>query len=209
MRCPWGSLSDIFRLFVGDADFAILGCLSAEERCCAVPEICFSDNCRAVELLEIRDPADAFPDYSAETKRKIEQNRSQLVQAGIHLQAPVTDLLATEDQLLDMLDNFREVQHSQTTIVDITSLPKRYFCFFIKRMLGSDSFPNVVVTYTQAGSNGYTVEHLAEDPMTCESLPGYAAPLSPRGNTLVISVGFESLSIRPLLKVYREKKKET
>ena len=43
--------------------------------------------------------------------------------------------------------------------------------------------------------------------MSCGHLPGFGAPLPPAGETLVISVGFESLSIRSLLDVYRDRKK--
>lgn len=79
----------------------------------------------------------------------------------------------------------------------------------MKRMVLRESFRNVIVTYSQAGLNGYTPTHLAEDPMTCDHLPGYAAPLPPKGDTLVISVGFESLSIRWLVDIYQDRRKGT
>lgn len=207
MRLPWGRLSDIVTVFFRDMDFGIFGCLSSEERCCCIPQKLLSKKCREVKLLEIMDPPGAFPDYSTETKGKIEQNKQRLREAKVNFQSTVVDLLATEDQMLDILNSCKGPKMSSILVLDITSLPKRYFCFFIKRMLLSSSFCNVVVTYAQP--EVYTHEHLAEDPMTCDNLPGYAAPLPPRGNTLVISVGFELLNIRSLLEVYRDKKKTT
>jgi hypothetical protein len=209
MRLPWGSLNEIAATFLRDKDFAILGSLSFEERCSAVTERMFSENCRAVDFIEIADPVDAFPDYSAETKLKIELNRQRLNRLKIPFRSLVTDLLATEDQLLNILDGYEKSQVPPSIVLDITSLPKRYFCFFIKRLLLRNSFRNVVVTYTAPGPNGYAVGHLAEDPMTCDHLPGYAAPLLPKGSTLVVAVGFESLSIRSLLELFSDKRKDT
>lgn len=209
MRLPWGNLSDIANTYLGNGDFTILGCLSSEVRCCIVSEQLSSrHNCLAVELIEIIDPPDAFPNYSIEIRNKVEENRRRLNENGINFKSAVTELLATEDTLLDILDNSETLKISPTTILDITSLPKRYFCFFIKRMLLLEAFQNVVVTYTQTSTDGYTHGHLAEDPMSCDHLPGYAGLLPPKGNTLVISVGFESLSIRSLLEVYSDKRRD-
>ncbi|MBI4256653.1 hypothetical protein HY626_01185 [Candidatus Uhrbacteria bacterium] len=183
--------------------------MSVEDRCCAVPERLFSNKCRAIELLEINDPPDAFPDYSELAGLKMAKNRKRLKEAGIVFQNQAVELLASEDKLLDLLANWEKSSLSPTIILDITSLPKRYFCFIIKRLLLSPCFPNVIATYTQTGPNGYTPQHLAEDPMTCDHLPGYSAPLPPKGSTLVVSVGFESLSISSLLGVYRDMKKDT
>lgn len=206
MRLSSGTLNAISAVFLRE-DFTILGCLSFEERCCSVAEKLFSPNCIGVKLLEVRDPVDAFPDYSAEASRNIEQNRQRLFKNGVNFESSVSELLTTEDKLLDILADYQKKLTTSTIVLDITSLPKRYFCFFIRRMLIKDWFRNVVVTYTRPGPNGYTHEHLAEDPMTCDYIPGYAAPLPPRGDTLVMSVGFESLSIRSLLEVYGDKKK--
>lgn len=209
MRLPWGQLEDIVEVFLSREEFSVLGCLSFEERCRAVPERLWSPRCQGIELLEIYDPPNAFPDYSEKTRRKIEENRRLLTLANLRFRPVVTELLADEDKLLDHLEGCRnELRRARTLILDITCLPKRFFCFILKRILLFEPFENVVVTYTQPGVNGYTAHHLAEDPMTCENLPGFAAAPPPRGDTLVVAVGFESLSIRSLLEVYRDKTKD-
>ncbi|MDQ3821601.1 MAG: hypothetical protein M3362_28515 [Acidobacteriota bacterium] len=210
MRLPWGDLREIESKFLYDREFVILGSLSFEQRCCAVPILLNKPNCLGIELLEIKDPADAFPDNSSVIDQKRQRNKSRLKKEGVKFSSPVPQLLSSEDQLIDMLQKFKSnLPATSTAILDITSLPKRYFCFFLKRMLRQDIFSNVIVTYTEPGLGGYATGHLAEDPMTCEHLPGYSAPLPPKGSTLVVSVGFESLSIKPLLEIYSGEKKET
>lgn len=207
MRLPWGTLREVKEIFLAGRNFWLLGCLSFEERCRVVPARILSDNCKGIELLEIRDPQDAYPNYWANAAKKIAANRSELNKAGVVFEEVTAELLASEDELIDIL-NVRDVVREYPTIVlDITAMPKRFFCFLLKRILIREEFRNVVVTYTDAGTDGYATGHLAEDPMTCDHLPGFAAPLPPKGDTLVVSVGFESLSLRAILEVYRNKQK--
>jgi hypothetical protein len=207
MRLPAGSLAQIADTFLRDKDFALLGCLSFEARSCAVPEILWSRSCARIDLLDVIDPFDAFPDYSIEARRKIERNRRRLEKAKINFQSHKVPLLATEDQLLDTFDTLR-LADASTIVMDITSLPKRYFCFFLKRLLLLEHFQNVVVTYTIPAPHGYTHDPLAEDPMSYDHLPGYAAALQPGPRALVVSVGFEALNIRNLLEVYSDKQRD-
>lgn len=209
MRLPYGSLQEIVSCFLRRTDFVIFGCLSFEERSGTVPKRLRLANCKGVELIEVKDPDDAFPNHSEQVLEKVKKNKRQLIRSKVKFKSLTSDLLVTEDGLLDILEGWRDFQKYQTVVLDITSLPKRYFCFFIKRILLSEQWRNVVVTYTLPGSSGYTDEHLAEDPMTCDHLPGFAAPLSPKGNTLVVSIGFESLSMRSILEIYSDKKKGT
>jgi hypothetical protein len=209
VRLPWGKLENIYNLFLDKLDFITLGCLSFEERCCVVPEW-LSKSSKGLELIQIKDPTDAFPDYSHEIGVKTELNRINLLASKVHFTEHSADLLANEDRLLNYLKICTEKYPSVTSVVlDITSLPKRYFCFLVKRMLIQNDLRNIIVTYTEPGSAGYTSQHLAEDPMTCDHLPGFAAPLPPTDTTIVVSVGFESLSIKPLLEVYSGEKKKT
>jgi hypothetical protein len=209
MRIPAGPLDEIASLFLQDQSFSVLGALSFEDRCAIVPEKMHSKNCLAVELFDIRDPDNASPDYTVEVRRKIEINRRRLKRGNIPFRSYATNLIAYEDELLDALDLLKGPRMSSTVILDITCLPKRYFCFFMKRMLHQESFQNVIVTYTVPGPHGYTHESLAEDPMTCDHLPGFAALAPPGGSVLVVSIGFELLNIRSLLEIYIETKSET
>jgi hypothetical protein len=203
MRLPGGQVSVILKDFVGDGHYSLLGCLSSEDRCTAIPLALLNDRCERPLLLKVLDPPDAFPDYSTETKARIAQNELRLQTAGVAFESQKMDLLATEDELLDILGYFDSSMETTTLILDITSFPKRYFCFFVKRLMQSTRWRNVIVTYTGAG--GYPSGHLAEDPMTSDYLPGFAASLEHRKTGLVIAAGFESLGIRSIVEHHLQK----
>jgi hypothetical protein len=209
MRLPWGRLDNINDTYISGINFSVLGCLSFEERCCIVPEKLFSDHCKRISLLEVRDPADGFPDYSSDAREKIEANRERLKTRRISFESQATSLLATEDQLIDLLQGCKLGGECSTLIFDISSMPKRYFCFLLKRMLIMDAIKNLIVTYTSVKPEGYTPGHLAEDPMSCDQLPGFYAPLFQKGDTLVLSVGFESLNLRSIIESYQYKRGNT
>lgn len=208
MRLPSGTLATINSLFLTDRRFTLIGCLSPEERCCAVPRILFDSRCDGVKLLEIHDPEDAFPDYSAEAKERIDRNKNWLIKFGIRFESSTFPLVASEDVLIKIVRELT-IGVGETVVLDITSLPKRYFCFLIKRLIRHAAIQNLIITATQAGPEGYTSGHLAEDPMGCEPFPGFAPRLPPEECTLVISVGFELLNIRSLLEVYNDPKRGT
>jgi hypothetical protein len=75
----------------------------------------------------------------------------------------------------------------------------------LKRLMAIPSVLNLLVTYTEAGQEGYTEQHLAADVMTPEPFPGFSGRFSDGENNLVISIGFEALGLRSLiLSSYRE-----
>lgn len=208
MRLPWGSLSEIWSLFLVNSEICFIGCLSFEERCRVAPLLVHALGGRnaVFEFIQIRDPDDAFPNYSDIIESKIATNIETLSAKCITHDPFVADLLASEDDLLDLVDQTTDAKRRKTVVLDITSFPKRFFCFFLKRFLLEDAFRNVVVTYTEPGPDGHTQGHLAYDPLPCDHLPGFAGPLPPEADHLVISVGFETLNINSLLEVYRDRK---
>lgn len=208
MRLPWGDLAAIRSAFLQD-DYALLGCLSFEERCASVAIELSSPNCKSVDLLEIKDPEDAWPDYSSEIEEKVSRHRDKLIQAGVAFHHHQLDLLATEDDMIFFIQDWRQRVSCPTVILDITSFPKRFFCLFLKRMLQLKDIKNVIVTYTTAGKSGYTLTHLAEDAMSQDLLPGFAAPPPPKGDTLAIAIGFEVLNISSLMQTFRDKSSRT
>lgn len=113
--------------------------------------------------------------------------------------------MATEDELLSQLSQML-ARSTATVVLDITALPKRYFCFYLRRLMYTPQVRNLIVTYTDAGEAGYTQEHLAEDVMSATTFPGFAGRFSMKEDYLVISIGFEALGLRPLiLSLYRER----
>jgi hypothetical protein len=161
-----------------------------------------AERCTRTLLFEVSDPPDAFPNYSVEIKKKTEKTKSLLAASAVHFRPVNGRLLATEDELLGFVEAVRAARGETVAIFDITALPKRYFCFLIKRMMRDPKLQGLIACYTQPGKSGYTSDHLAQDPMTCDHLPGFGGPLLRSGDHLAVSLGFETLGLRSLIGTY-------
>jgi len=216
MRLPSGSLSELKPLLDGQK-ISLLGCLSFEERCTAVPiwlRATYVNDLTAMRMIYIVSKGDVYPDYTTLAEQRSEGNRVILRQNGInirrtegisHLPEIEANLFEVEDELLDIYDDFVEAAKGSTVIFDITSFPKRYFCLFVKRLMQDRLIGNVIVTYTSAGSGGYA-KRLAFSPQLPDHLPGFPFAIGDEANSLVVSVGFELLGMRPLVESYLEKR---
>jgi len=58
-----------------------------------------------MSLLNIRDPAEAFPDHSAKAEEKVGVHRQRLIKGGVTFDEIPMALLATEDEILDVVDH--------------------------------------------------------------------------------------------------------
>lgn len=201
MRLPSGELGPIAASFLANQHYAILGCLSFEPRCCAVPERLAGPDCVGTHLLDIRDPPNVSPEYDQAREDNTKLNADYLSQKHVVFSVPNQHLplLAAEDDLLGIIEDATAVLNAPTLVLDITSFPKRYFCFIIKRLLRGNQYSNIIVTCTAAGPHGYTAEHLAFGAQSSDHLPGFAAPPPVSEQILVVSIGFELLSMRSLM----------
>lgn len=179
----------------------MLGCISPEERSIATLQAMQSIGKVRAAMMVIEDPSDGFPDYSAQTSLKIDAQRVLLQRCGLGYEEIQAHLLANYDALHSSITPFED---EDTVLLDITSLPKRYFCFFLKRLLASEGCRNLVVTYAEAAH--YTSDHLSEDPMTCAALPGFQGPTDTTSQ-LAVSIGFESLNLDSFLDLYKQETK--
>jgi hypothetical protein len=205
VNLPSRAFSDSNISELEDRSFVTVGCVSFEQRCTAVPLRFWSayGERAGIHLFELEDPPDGVPDYGEERKQKVEQNGQALRDAGVKWTPITGKVLDAEDALLRHVESFVGAGLA-TVVLDITSLPKRYFCFFLRRLITMSQISDVVVTYTDAGAEGYTKRHLAEDVMTPESFPGFGGKFTQEDN-LVVSVGFEPLGLRSLILLhYRE-----
>lgn len=209
MRLPSGRFSDYDLAELGATNFLTVGCVSFEERCTALPLRMWTRYGQGVEFqfFELADPPDGVPDYSNERQAKVKANKHMLEDAGFILSkknlAPGI-LLASEQQLLKECEHIL-AKGRDTIVLDISTLPKRHFCFLLRQLISSGQVKNLIVTYTEAGAAGYTSDHLAADVMTPEPFPGFGGKFSSGGDNLVVAVGFEALGLRKLiLDLYRE-----
>jgi hypothetical protein len=162
-----------------------------------------SNQCARTLLFEITGPADAFPDYSAEIRQKTEEGSRRLTESGMKFRPIRGPLLAMEDDLLGFMEHLYPGRGEDTMLVDITSLPKRYFCFIIKRLIRDARVRGIIATYTTPAQGIYGDGHVAQDPVSCDHLPGFSGPLRQKSDNLVVSLGFELLGLRSLVEMYR------
>lgn len=209
IRLPWGNLDRIASIFLNKKPIAIFGCLSSEDRCRAVPEF-FADSSKfqntSTLLLQVDDPKEAFPDHSEEIQKKIDLNIKLLEKNEVSFSKKKAKLLDDESRMVKILNEFQTNYLCSTLILDISTLPKRFYALFLKRLVKSNQPENIIVTYSQPAQNGYPTskEHLAEDIQPCSHLPGFAPSPGEEGCTVVISLGFEKFNIESILSSYRD-----
>jgi hypothetical protein len=89
---------------------------------------------------------------------------------------------------------------STNVIVDISTLPKRFFFPIIKTMLLESRFQNILVTYTRP--EVYAKNELALDPEPWRDLPKFKPPYpEPKERRiLVVGLGYETLGLPQLLR---------
>jgi hypothetical protein len=202
MRLPAGQFEWIRPSFLHNSRVGVLGCLSFEERSTRVPSL-LKDSSEWIELLEVIDDPNGRPSFAEVIAPKIDSNWS--VVDGQNVSRTPANLLSTQDEinkhLTRLSDSFSAVD---VLVLDITSLPKRFFCLLTKRLLLSNRWSNVIATYTGAGTRGYVEAHLAYDPETPQELPGFIALPKSGTDIIVGSFGFEALGIRNLISMLRE-----
>lgn len=209
IRLPWGRLNKLVTTFLHEKTYVILGCLSSEDRCRAVP-LFFSKQTDCTSkgslLLQIVDPPDKCPDYTPDNRKKTASNEELLKKQKISFNKEETQLLADETELYNLVNNFYEKYDAETVILDISTFPKRYYSLFLKRLITSVQTKNIIVTYTQPDPGGYpsSNDHLADNVLSPSHLPGFAPKLGEEECTLVISLGFERFNINSLLTGYRD-----
>lgn len=209
MRIPWGTYDWIASAFV-ETPFSAMGCVSFEERSTVLPAKLYELGPQRLSLLWIHDPEGGDPSRRQRAEDKMARNGRNLGKSGVSFRSGHLDLLATEDEMLGVLKDALS-DHPNSFVLDITGMPKRVFCLFTKRLLLDESIRRLIVTYVEPGPQGHTTDHLAYDPLPCDQLPGFSGPLSDpdRPRILVVSVGFESLSIRSLLEELRDRERGT
>jgi len=202
----WGPLEWLLRKLPQTKEpIYVVGSLSSEERCTAVPSIAARHSPERVRLLKIVDPPSR---YSSKIKDKTERNYGTLCNLlGDVLEAPAERFLFDNDEFIASAFDFLDSCTSPCSLwLDVTCLPKRFFFLLVKLALRDPRIRNLLVTYAQPAPGRYTDEHLAEDPGDAQPLPGFGLVESDP-DELIIAVGFESLGLPQLLGEYRDKRR--
>jgi hypothetical protein len=189
---PWGNIDWITnKLNVGYWDF--LGTVSTEERSlCAWMWLKDNRKLRNYEMWKINDISDHPSPYVGFTDQEYSKRESEYFRNGG--QNPLEFALFTSDENASKsLVKFLE-ETDGDLIIDISTMPKRWFFPLIKECIENPKVKNLLVTYTTAKS--YSKKQ-GEDPMPWRYFPSFSE-LPERAEIekyFIISAGYQPLSL--------------
>jgi hypothetical protein len=190
---PWGELGWVLS-GVGPQQWSLLGTLATEERCFAVAEDLGGLGLPSY-FLEILDP-EIDETSAAQREERLRQNRNRLLACGVTEERMVqVPLLASLDAVQESLDAFFLFCSTENVILDISSMPKRWFFPLVRLLVSHANVQNLVVTYTSALEYGTS---LAQNPESIRMLPGFAGNGGTDYESIIVGIGFEPLGLSTL-----------
>ena len=188
---PWGPIQWLLPKLPGEK-WSLLGVLGTEDRCVATLAALRS-NLRISRLLKILDPhmspLSAFEGRFNTIQARMEENGVSPVDVRS------VDLLQDIDTIRDELASFLTASGSRV-VLDITSMPKRWFFPLIRFLLESSDVKTLVVTYSSAMRYD---DQLSSDPLPLAPIPTFDEPrLLESYDELVVGVGFAPLGLKDL-----------
>lgn len=190
---PWGLLEWTLQLS-RSRRWVLVGTLGTEERSLAAWQgLRAMDACENYHLLEIHDATSRF---TAEANESLSERRRDFVSAG-----------GAEDRIrrnLRLLDEFHRIddlgrefaQANDAVLLDITSLPKRYFFPILRRLCGTPGVRNLVVTYTSPEDYARDGRPMSEGGSHWTHLPGFLPSKSTKKELLIAGAGFATQNLQ-------------
>jgi len=184
---PWGDLDWVLGHLPGKR-WSLLGAVSTEDRCLATLDTLKGCDGRSRFLAIIDpDPLDKTLFISA-----IENRKKEVIALGVR-QSEVVDvkLMAGLDDIEQEVLKFLE-KASSDIVLDISSMPKRWFFPVLKFMLSDARVENLHVSYASPLSYG---EILSENPEPIRMLPGFSGDGGTEYESVIVGIGFEPLGV--------------
>jgi hypothetical protein len=173
--------------------WSLIGCLSPEERSLSAWAQLRSNSClQQTRLALIEDHESRF---TAAVRTKIGNRKTEFASSGGNFERDcrVYKLLARHSDIIGFVD---EAVRDFTTsvVIDISSMPKRFFFPAVRRLLQNRNIRDLLVTYTRPAS--YTTENLAENFEPLQNLPLFPEryPEKPP-KVIVVGVGFSIMGL--------------
>ena len=193
---PAGPLRWVIDRLPDHSHWDLIGTVAAEPRANQV----------AKELLHLRklgnhclvDIEDEPSEFQKATQAARKLHRIELLNLfGKSPKVVPMDLFSEIDDLDDM---FSEIESTigENVLLDITSFPKRFFFYLVRRLSEAKPVRNLIVTYTIPNAYGKT---LHKNPGSWMPLPSFGTEVSSAEKPmLVISVGFHHLNLLDLIR---------
>lgn len=193
---PWGHLDWVLSNLPED-DFFFVGCVGTENRCIsAFAELSKNNRICGQSFVEV---IDVKSDYYDEAVARRTKNFNELLSVGM-AESDVTSigLLSNEEEIISWINNF--IPKADRLIIDISSLPKRFFFPAIKLLIKKTAIKDLLVTYTVPKS--YHSGNIAERPSDWRALPLFGSQEfpDPKYELAIVGVGFLPFGLPDLLK---------
>jgi hypothetical protein len=183
---PWGMLHWM-HAHLGINDWSIIGCLGVEPRCLAAWHYLQSKRAVSKEsFVRVDDPPSRYSELASRLLDR--QQRRHERRSGNTNIIQRFDLFAQVDKLVQATNNLIR-SSTGNVVLDITSLPKRFFFPMTKLLLRSRAVQNLLVTYTVP--KRYSAGALAEEPEPWRHIPLFMPPdPEPLEKTVFVGLGF-------------------
>jgi hypothetical protein len=194
---PWGLLHWVFA-HMDSHSWSLLGAIGTEARSLATwSSLQASRALNCHRLLCIDDSPSRF---STDCTKRLTERHSEYRSMGGDLACIEPHQLSEEyHRIVETCNGFLG-KANDSVILDVTSLPKRFFFPLLRILLRSDpgTVKNLMVTY--AVPDRYTKEHLAENFGDWTQVPLFAGKYTHKhAETLIVGVGFEALGLQERL----------
>jgi hypothetical protein len=179
--------------------WALLGSIAPGERCLAAWRTLSAkrllDHVTFLKIVDVPTPY-----WAGENERKLDQREHEYIADGGAPNSVVgADIRDSEQDIENYMTAFMQAS-GPNIIIDISTLPKRFFFPFVNKLLIESPAKNILITYTRP--LGYDRDKpLSIDPDPWRELPRFKAPYpEPIGKKLIIGLGYEPLGLPQLLK---------
>lgn len=198
---PWGHIDWLLGRLVDSPPWSLLGCCGTEERSIAVPCYMRRSRLEHASIVAIHDPEPLNP---AAFKQRLQSHQAKLTGVGFdNREIHETKLLTGVDEITTYVTKLADLGATRL-LLDITSLPKRWFFLMIQAAMLERRLEDVIVTYTSAVSYA---EQLSENMEPLRVLPGFFAEDGRSSHdALIVGIGFEPLGLVSLLSDIGSKK---
>lgn len=186
---PWGMLTWVFA-HSPKLKWSLLGCLSVEERSLATWVVARQEaELVNIYLAEVVDPPSRFKPL-ADLRLK-ERRDAYLGGGGVEADIRTHSLFARTGELIEMVENVIAASEGNI-LLDITSMPKRFFFPVCRLLLQSGAVKSIVVSY--AAPVRHSPSPLAEDFQEWRALPLFTGnPSTPE--VLIVNVGHLAMGL--------------
>lgn len=194
---PSGPIRWIFDKLKSSEPWTVIGSLSPEDRCLAAAQEVLGLSADSSATLLKLAPFAARGD--AEVKARLAKSEADAFRSfGDRITIrPECPLHALDHEVLEDIQNLVDQLHGQV-IVDISTMPKRWFIPLIRELVERPEIHTLLATNSKP--QRYSDKELATDADSWEPLPGYLhAERRASETTAIIGVGYHTLNLHAFI----------